>query len=78
MLKPEKVPPDERPPLPDRAAVNKWLEEWYNADTPREERFDRVLADVPCTAVQRATFRPPTHPSPPRYPGDRESAAGDA
>jgi long-chain-fatty-acid--[acyl-carrier-protein] ligase len=28
--------PNERPE-PTRDAVNRWLEEWYNADTPREE-----------------------------------------
>jgi long-chain-fatty-acid--[acyl-carrier-protein] ligase len=32
----EAFTPDRRPPA-TREAVNKWLEAWYNADTPREE-----------------------------------------
>jgi long-chain-fatty-acid--[acyl-carrier-protein] ligase len=52
----EAFPPDERPPLPDRTAVNKWLEEWYNADTPREE---------PTFVPRHFLFGPRTHEFPP-------------
>ncbi len=46
----------ERPPLPDRATVNKWLEEWYNADTPRE---------APTFVPRHFLFGPRTHEFPP-------------
>lgn len=32
----EAFTPEQRP-QPTREAINKWLEQWYNADTPREE-----------------------------------------
>lgn len=46
----------ERPPLPNRAAVNTWLERWYNADTPREE---------PTFVPHHFLFGPRTHTFPP-------------
>ena len=52
----EAFPADARPPLPDRAAVNKWLEAWYNADTPREE---------PTFVPRHFLFGPRTHEFPP-------------
>jgi long-chain-fatty-acid--[acyl-carrier-protein] ligase len=52
----EAFTPDERPPLPTRAAVNTWLERWYNADTPREE---------PTFVPRHFLFGPRTHTFPP-------------
>jgi len=52
----EAFPADARPPLPDRAAVNRWLEQWYNADTPREE---------PTFVPRHFLFGPRTHEFPP-------------
>ncbi len=47
--------PDARPE-PTREAVNKWLEGWYNADTPREE---------PTFVPRHLLFGPRTHTYPP-------------
>ncbi|MCS6865116.1 MAG: AMP-binding protein [Gemmataceae bacterium] len=43
-------------PEPTRAAVNRWLEAWYNADTPREE---------PTFVPRHFLFGPRTHIYPP-------------
>jgi len=51
----EAFTPDERP-QPTREAVNKWLEQWYNADTPREE---------PTFVPRHFLFGPRTHEYPP-------------
>jgi long-chain-fatty-acid--[acyl-carrier-protein] ligase len=47
--------PDQRP-QPTREALNKWLEAWYNADTPREE---------PTFVPRHFLFGPRTHTYPP-------------
>jgi long-chain-fatty-acid--[acyl-carrier-protein] ligase len=47
--------PDQRPE-PTREAVNRWLERWYNADTPREE---------PTFVPRHFLFGPRTHTYPP-------------
>ncbi|HSQ55730.1 MAG TPA: AMP-binding protein, partial [Gemmata sp.] len=52
----EAFPASARPPLPDRAAVNGWLEEWYNADTARES---------PTYVPRHFLFAPRTHEFPP-------------
>jgi long-chain-fatty-acid--[acyl-carrier-protein] ligase len=51
----EAFTPDQRP-APTRAEVNKWLEEWYNADTPRE---------TPTYVPRHFLFSPSTHEFPP-------------
>ena len=50
--------PDERPE-PTRAAVNLWLEKWYNADTPRE---------TPTYVPRHFLFGASTHEFPPPPP----------
>jgi long-chain-fatty-acid--[acyl-carrier-protein] ligase len=52
----EAFTPDERPE-PTREAVNRWLEKWYNADTPREE---------PTFVPRHFLFGPRTHTYPRR------------
>jgi len=52
----EAFPADTRPALPNRAAVNLWLEQWYNADIPRE---------VPTFVPRHFAFGPRTHTFPP-------------
>lgn len=52
----EAFTPDQRPNPPSREAVNKWLEAWYNADTPREE---------PTFVPRHFLFGPRTHTYPP-------------
>lgn len=47
--------PEERP-QPTREQVNKWLDKWYNADTPREE---------PTFVPRHFLFGPRTHTYPP-------------
>jgi long-chain-fatty-acid--[acyl-carrier-protein] ligase len=47
--------PDQRPE-PTREAVNKWLEKWYNADTPQE---------TPTFVPRHFLFGPRTHTYPP-------------
>jgi long-chain-fatty-acid--[acyl-carrier-protein] ligase len=47
--------PEERPE-PTRAAINPWLEKWYNADTPRE---------TPTFVPRHFLFGPATHEFPP-------------
>jgi long-chain-fatty-acid--[acyl-carrier-protein] ligase len=54
----EAFTPDQRPE-PTREAVNRWLEEWYNADTPREE---------PTFVPHHFLFGPRTHEFPPPPP----------
>jgi long-chain-fatty-acid--[acyl-carrier-protein] ligase len=51
----EAFTPEERP-VPTREAVNRWLEEWYNADTPRE---------TPTFVPHHFLFGPRTHEFPP-------------
>lgn len=51
----EAFTPEERP-APTREAVNRWLEEWYNADTPRE---------APTFVPHHFLFGPRTHEFPP-------------
>ena len=51
----EAFTPGERP-TPTREAVNRWLEEWYNADTPRE---------TPTFVPHHFLFGPRTHEFPP-------------
>ena len=46
----------DRRPEPTREAVNRWLEEWYNADTPRE---------TPTFVPHHFLFGPRTHEFPP-------------
>jgi long-chain-fatty-acid--[acyl-carrier-protein] ligase len=50
--------PDERPAA-TRAAINLWLEKWYNADTPRE---------TPTFVPRHFLFGPSTHEYPPPPP----------
>jgi long-chain-fatty-acid--[acyl-carrier-protein] ligase len=50
--------PEERPE-PTRAAINLWLEKWYNADTPRE---------IPTFVPRHFLFGPATHEFPPPPP----------
>jgi long-chain-fatty-acid--[acyl-carrier-protein] ligase len=54
--------PEQRP-QPTREALNKWLEAWYNADTPREE---------PTFVPRHFLFGPRTHTYPPPVTGTRE------
>jgi long-chain-fatty-acid--[acyl-carrier-protein] ligase len=54
--------PDQRP-QPTREALNRWLEEWYNADTPREE---------PTFVPRHFLFGPRTHTYPPPVTDTRE------
>ncbi|MFO0822186.1 MAG: AMP-binding protein [Gemmataceae bacterium] len=49
----------EQRPEPTREAVNKWLEAWYNADTPRE---------TPTYVPRHFLFAPRTHEFPPPPP----------
>ncbi|QJW96026.1 AMP-binding protein [Frigoriglobus tundricola] len=51
----EAFTPDQRP-APTREAVNKWLDEWYNADAPHEE---------PVFVPRHFLFGPRTHAYPP-------------
>ncbi len=51
----EAFPADKRPE-PTREAVNRWLEQWYNADTPRE---------TPTFVPRHFLFGPRTHEYPP-------------
>ena len=51
----EAFTPDQRPE-PNREAINTWLEEWYNADTPREQ---------PTFIPHHFLFGPRTHEFPP-------------
>ena len=51
----EPFTPEQRP-APTREAVNHWLEEWYNADTPREK---------PTFVPHHFLFGPRTHEFPP-------------
>ncbi|MBA4190787.1 MAG: hypothetical protein C0467_22605 [Planctomycetaceae bacterium] len=51
----EAFTPDQRPE-PTRDAVNRWLEGWYNADTPRE---------TPTYVPRHFLFSPRTHEFPP-------------
>lgn len=59
----EAFAPEERPEATrgpnNREAVNKWLEEWYNADTPRE---------TPTYVPRHFLFSPRTHEFPPPPP----------
>lgn len=50
-------------PQPTRAAVNQWLEAWFNADTPREE---------PTFVPRHVLFGPRTHTYPPPVAAARE------
>jgi long-chain-fatty-acid--[acyl-carrier-protein] ligase len=54
----EAFTPDQRPE-PTREAINRWLEQWYNADTPREE---------PTYVPRHFLFGPRTHEFPPPPP----------
>jgi acyl-CoA synthetase (AMP-forming)/AMP-acid ligase II/1-acyl-sn-glycerol-3-phosphate acyltransferase/acyl carrier protein len=54
----EPFTPDQRPE-PTREAINRWLEEWYNADTPREQ---------PTFVPHHFLFGPRTHEFPPPPP----------
>jgi long-chain-fatty-acid--[acyl-carrier-protein] ligase len=54
--------PNERP-QPSREALNKWLEAWYNADTPREE---------PTFVPRHFLLGPRTHTYPPPVTGAQE------
>ncbi|HEV3439396.1 MAG TPA: AMP-binding protein [Gemmata sp.] len=50
--------PEERPE-PTRAAINLWLEKWYNSDAPRE---------IPTFVPRHILFGPSTHEFPPPPP----------